>query len=213
MNRDILCRPFAPDQIRTRPGRNGQQLQYLETHSVIARLNEGCDRWDFDVVEHSVHDDEVIVLGRLTADGVVKTAFGGSSITIDSQGRVVSLADDLKAAASDSLKKCASLLGVGLELYGAPPARPAPSHNSGAANGNGGNGSGNGGNGADHGDRITAKQLAAIHAACRRLAVSRDDLHGLVSERFRKPKLEYLSKAEASAVLDHFNNVGVAAPH
>lgn len=211
MNRDVLCRPFAPDQIKTRPGRNGQQLSYVETHAVIARLNEGCDRWDFDIVEHSVHDDEVIVLGKLTADGVVKTAFGGSSITIDSQGRVVSLADDLKAAASDSLKKCASLLGVGLELYGAPPARPN-ARQSGGQNNNGGNSaSGNGGNGADHGDRITAKQLAAIHAACRRLAVSRDDLHGMVNERFGKQKLEYLSKAEASEVLDHFNSVGAPA--
>ena len=211
MNRDVLCRPFAPDQIKTRPGRNGQQLSYVETHAVIARLNEGCDRWDFDIVEHSVHDDEVIVLGKLTADGVVKTAFGGSSITIDSQGRVVSLADDLKAAASDSLKKCASLLGVGLELYVAPPAKPTARQNGGAANNNAGNGAG--GNGADPADRITSKQLAAIHAACRRLAVSRDDLHGMVNERFHKPKLEYLSKAEGSEVLDHFNSVGMAANH
>jgi len=211
MNKDVLCRPFAPDQIRTRPGRNGQQLSYVATHAVIARLNEGCDAWDFEIVEHSVHDDEVIVLGKLTADGVIKSAFGGSSITIDQQGRVVSMADDLKAAASDSLKKCASLLGVGLELYGAPPAKPGP-RQTGAANNNGGNGS-NGSSGADPSDRITSKQLAAVHAACRRLGVSRDDLHGLVSERFSKPKLEYLSKAEASEILDHFNSVGMAANH
>jgi len=203
MNKDVLCRPFSPDQIRTRPGRNGQQLSYVATHAVIARLNEGCDAWNFEIVEHSVHDDEVIVLGKLTADGVVKSAFGGSNITIDSQGRVVSLADDLKSAASDSLKKCASLLGVGLELYGAPPPKTGAKNNgNGSSSYNGGS---NGGNGSDPANRITSRQLAAIHATCRQLAVSRDDLLGLVHERFGKNKLELLSKGEASALLDHFN--------
>lgn len=208
MNREVLCRPFAPEQIRTRPGRNGQQLSYIETHCVISRLNEGCDHWDFEILEHAVHDDECVVLAKLTADGVVKSAFGGSSLTVDNQGRVLSLADDLKAAASDALKKCASLLGVGLELYGAPPTKPAPKQNT-AANTNGGHGGS--GNGAEPADRITSKQLAAIHAACRRLEVSKDDLQELVNERFHRPKLEYLTKAEASSVLDHFNSVGRAA--
>ena len=44
----------------------------------------------------------------------------------------MSIADDYKAAASDALKKCASLLGIGLDLYGRdrpyetedPPERP-----------------------------------------------------------------------------------------
>lgn len=206
MNRDILCRPFAPEQIKTRPGRSGQQLQYVETHAVIARLNEGCDAWDFEIIEHSVHDDECIVLGKLTADGVIKSAFGGSSITIDQQGRVVSLADDLKSAASDSLKKCASLLGVALELYGAPP----PQKNGTQNNGAGGNGGYNG-NGADTSNRITSRQLAAIHGAARRLAVSRDNLLGVVKERFSVDKLELLTKGQASALIDHFTRFDVPA--
>ena len=43
---------------------------------------------------------------------------------------MISLADDLKSAATDSLKKAATLLGVGLHLYGpeeapsAPPTKP-----------------------------------------------------------------------------------------
>jgi hypothetical protein len=32
-------------------------------------------------------------------------------------GEIISLADDLKAAATDALKKAATLLGVGLHLY------------------------------------------------------------------------------------------------
>jgi len=105
MNKEILTRPFPPELVRHRPGQNGRQLAYVETHAVIARLNEGCESWSFEVLEHQVLDTEVIVLGRLTADGVIKCAFGGSAITIDKNGEVVSIADDLKSAASDALKK------------------------------------------------------------------------------------------------------------
>jgi len=196
MNREILCKPFPPELIRQRPGRDGKTLSYVETHAVIARLNEGCDQWSFEIVEHSVHDDEVVVLGKLTADGVTKMAFGGSTITIDKQGRVVSLADDLKAGASDSLKKCATLIGVGLELYGAPPPRPSGPVRSDPNPG---------GNGQDHGERITSRQLAAVWASCRRYGVTRDDLSSLITRRFSKDKVEALSKKEASALIDHFN--------
>lgn len=203
MNREILCKPFGQEQIRQRKGRSGKPLSYVETHTIISRLNEGCDQWSFEVLEHSVHDDEVIVLGKLTADGVVKTAFGGASITIDSQGRVVSVADDLKAAASDALKKAASLLGVGLELYGGAGACK-PLDGGAQAGGNGGNG-GNGGVRAEVPDRVTSRQLGAIHGSCRRLGVDHDDLIGVVHERFGKSKVELLTKSEASELIDHFN--------
>jgi hypothetical protein len=196
MNRDVLCKPFPQSLIRQRPGRDGKTLSYVETHAVIARLNEGCDQWSFEVMEHSVHDDEVVVLGKLTADGVTKMAFGGSTITIDKAGRVVSLADDLKSAASDSLKKCATLLGVGLELYGAaPPMASGPARSDPDPRGNG----------QDHGERITSRQLAAVWASCRRYGVTRDDLSNLIERRFNKGKVEALSKKEASALIDHFN--------
>jgi hypothetical protein len=58
------------------------------------------------------------VLGRLTAEGIVKNQFGSSQITRNKKtGDLVSLGDDLKAAATDALKKAATLLGVGLHLY------------------------------------------------------------------------------------------------
>ena len=137
MNKDILTRPFPPEAIKQRPGSHGKSLSYVETHSVISRLNEGCDGWSFEVVRHELHEAEVVVLGKLTADGVVKMAFGGSSITTNQSGEATSLADDLKAASSDALKKAASLLGVGLELYGGVAVVPKPANGNGAVNGNG----------------------------------------------------------------------------
>ena len=71
-------------------------------------------------------DEEVAVLGKLSAGGVTKTVFGGSSITRAREtGEPVSISDDLKAGASDALKKACSLLGIGLELYSEVPV-PAP---------------------------------------------------------------------------------------
>ena len=84
---------FSPEQIRQRPGQHGKSSSYIETHAVIARLNEAADfEWSFEVTKHEVLADEVIVLGKLTIDGISKTAFGGSSVTKDNSGKEVSLA-------------------------------------------------------------------------------------------------------------------------
>jgi hypothetical protein len=187
-------------------------LSYIETHAVIARLNEGCDAWSFEIVRHEIHDAEVVVLGKLTADGVVKTAFGGSAITRGQDGEPVSLADDLKSATSDAIKKAASLLGVGLELYGG-----GGGNGHGEKNGSGdgvrpasGNGGVNGGGyNAGHTDRLTARQLAAIHGAARRNNVSREGVMKLVQARGRR-QLESLTRSEASEIISELNERGDA---
>ena len=141
MNRELLEKPFAPEQIRQRKGRNGL-LDYVEGHSVIQRLNEALEgAWSFEIVHHEVREEEVVVIGRLSAGGIVKMAFGGSQVTREREsGALISISDDLKAASTDAMKKCATFLGVGLHLYAekpiggrAPaargvvtPARPAP---------------------------------------------------------------------------------------
>ena len=110
---EILSRPFERSEIKQRPGYNGKTLDYVEAHTVIARLNEAFDGdWTFQVVKHDVSETDVIVLGRLVAGGEIKEQFGGKPRTSGSQ-----LGDDLKAAGSDCLKKCATLLGVALHLY------------------------------------------------------------------------------------------------
>jgi len=120
MNRDLLEKPFEPAQIRQRKGRNGM-LDYVEGHGVIQRLNEALEgAWSF--VQHEVREEEVLVLARLSAGGLVKMNFGVSQVTREREsGALVSLGDDLKAAATDALKKCATFLGVGLHLYADKP--------------------------------------------------------------------------------------------
>jgi hypothetical protein len=199
MNKDILRRPFPPELIKQREGQYGKMLSYVETHSVIERLNEGCDAWSFEVVEHRILDAEVVVVGRLIADGILKMAFGGSPITIDSNGNALSLADDLKAAASDALKKAASLLGVGLELYASkgataehpralPPARAGRSPAGPAASG-------------APPDAATEKQIAAIQGICNRKRLSRRQVTDIIAERTGKRSLNQLTRREASSLI------------
>lgn len=149
MDRELLEAPFAPEEIRSREGSHGETLDYVPGFVVIRRLNDslGGD-WSFEVVDHQIHEDEVAVLGRLAVNGIAKMQFGTNRITRGREdGLPVSMGDDLKGAATDALKKCATLLGVGLHLYddGAP--------------------SGNGNRQPDPGPRpATEAQIRAIYA-------------------------------------------------
>ena len=118
MNRDILEKEFEPSQIKRRRGPNGE-LDYVETADVIRRLNQAFDgEWSFEIIEYKEMFDEVVVLGKLTAQGISKCQFGSHQITkAKKDGAVVNIGYDLKAASSDSLKKCAVGFGVALHLY------------------------------------------------------------------------------------------------
>ena len=200
MKRDVLTKPFRKDQLKQREGQRGKVLTYVDVAAVIERLNEACESWSFEVMKHEIQDGEAIVLGKLTADGVVKMTFGGSNITVDRVGSIVSLADDLKAAASDALKKAASMLGVGLELYGgsrrderdeAPPAQ-AP---------------------ASPAERVTTRQLAALGATCKRLGIPNGELLSLVASRTGKGELAHLSRNEASSLITELSGNGHGTGH
>lgn len=118
---DALQTSFAPAQIKQREGSFGKTLDYLETHTVIQRLNEALGgNWSFEVIRWEIHEvaDEVIVTGRLSTGLIIKEQTGSSKCKRNkNSGELVGIGDDIKAAASDCLKKCATLLGVGLQLY------------------------------------------------------------------------------------------------
>jgi hypothetical protein len=123
--RTALSAPFADDLVKRRRGSFGKEISYVEGNAIIARLNDAFDsNWNFTIVEHhELPTGEVLVLGRLTALGVVKEAFGrGMPAVVRETGEVLSQADAYKAAATDALKKAATLLGVALNLYADEPA-------------------------------------------------------------------------------------------
>jgi len=204
MNREVLERQFDDAQLKTKKGTFGNQVTYIEGAAVIARLNEAFEgTWSFEVVEYKVFEDEIVVLGKLTAEGIVKSQFGSTRITRNRDtGEQVSLGDDLKAASTDAIKKCATLLGVGLYLYGGNGdghnggTKPKPENNS---NGNR-NGSGNGSNG-----RITNNQLQAIYSIGKSKNMSQKAIKDYCLETFNKVP-DYLSKEEASTIIQELQN-------
>jgi len=121
MNRSLLERPFERNEIKQRKGNSGKMLDYVEAHSIIQRLNDAFDaEWSFTILKHDIlkETDEVFVLGELKTGNIVKTQFGSSQITrAKDTGEIISLASDLKAAATDALKKTATMFGVALSLY------------------------------------------------------------------------------------------------
>jgi len=124
---NILNRKFT--NVREREGRGGRMLSYVAGHDVVHRLNEAFDGdWSFQVKHQQVLNDQVVVLGRLTAADSVKEQFGGSDIMyFKGTQNAVSISDDFKAATTDALKKCASLMGVALHLYDDREDAPAQS--------------------------------------------------------------------------------------
>lgn len=118
-----LAAPF--DYIPTRSIGGGESAPYLTGEQVTTRLNSvlGILGWSFDVKEHGVNmeADEYWVLGQLraTIDGqpVVREQFGSQKVKRARQsGTPLDIGFDLKGATTDALKKCATLIGVGLYL-------------------------------------------------------------------------------------------------
>lgn len=116
----------APFETTFKDVRGGVELEYITGEQAVTRLNEtlGVAGWSFRVLEHGYHQeaDEVWVLGELTAQfgpqTVVRQQFGSQKLHRSrASGAPLDLGFDLKGAATDALKKCASLVGVGLYLF------------------------------------------------------------------------------------------------
>lgn len=97
---------------------------FLSGEQVASRLNFvlGVGQWQFNVLHFAVdrEADEVVALGELKAyvngQWISRQQFGGQKIKRKKDGTINNLADDHKGAATDAMKKCASLFGVGLYL-------------------------------------------------------------------------------------------------
>lgn len=117
------------EEIRWRKGRGGKELPYTDGAYVTRTLNEAFAwDWDFEADNEELlcvgeRPFEVKVRGRLTVrlggQAVTKVQFGCQPIEfLQKDGTTpVSIGDAFKGAATDALKKCASLLGVALDLY------------------------------------------------------------------------------------------------
>lgn len=217
MNRQLLDQHFAPKEIRQREGGNGKTLDYVEGHAVITRLNEAFDgNWNFEVTDYGIDEDhdEVRVLCKLTAEGITKMQFGSSSITRNKKTKeAVSIGDDLKKCATDALKKCATLFGVGLHLYGEKTdARPrtAPRSEPTTMTASTSQASTASAPPTTPG-RLSSKQHSYLLTLSRGHGLTRREVDALCIERFGVV-LDHLSRSEASLLIEEFNSMEAATP-
>ncbi len=185
MNRELLEKDFPTEMIKHRPGGYGKLLDYIEIANIIQRLNDAFDaQWSFEVTDRIITDNEVVVLGKLTTEGISKMQWGGSQIVKSTKtGNPVSLADDLKAAASDSIKKCASHLGVALSIYGRelPPDQPVSQKTNGT---------------------ITEEQLKTIKTVRTELKMSPEQVIDLCEQMFKTREVTSLNQTQATTLVN-----------
>ena len=135
------------EHVYRRPGKGGQTFDYVTGSYIEKVLNfVFAWNWDFEIVEHGMIEGHIWVKGRLTVRGqrpgetISKMQFGRAEVKyLKGTKTMLDYGNDLKAASTDALKKCASLLGIASDIYGKaeykqetgtnplPPADPMPS--------------------------------------------------------------------------------------
>ena len=107
-------------------------LSYIGGHTVIRLLNKAFNyQWSFEIITEEIvqslpkfdkykkewQDQPPVakVKGRLTVPGLGVKEQYGSKVLI---GGATEQESAFKSASTDAMKKCASLFGIGLELYG-----------------------------------------------------------------------------------------------
>jgi Rad52/22 family double-strand break repair protein len=123
--RRILTQRTPEKEIRTRTGRGGKAMKYTDGAYVIRTLNEAFG-WDWDFVADC---EELLTKNgqpfEIKCRGMLTVRMGGRTITktqygcqpIEGGEKAPSIGDCYKGAATDALKKCASMLGIALDLY------------------------------------------------------------------------------------------------
>lgn len=119
----FLLKKTPEKYLRKRPAKGGGTWDYVSGGYVKKCLNlMFAWDWDFEILEQLVMHGEAIVKGRLTCrtNGkvIVKTQFGNKDIICRKGTEIpLSIGNDLKAAATDCLKKCASEIGIAADIY------------------------------------------------------------------------------------------------
>ena len=130
-----LGEAFDPKLIKHRQG-VGRTLDYVEAPHIIRRLNQVLEgNWSFLLLGAPIILNQtdgnpawVVVHGRLVIHGregfptITKDAWGSRDIGYfgkqsQKAGQIMALGDEIKKAATDALKKCATQCGVALDLY------------------------------------------------------------------------------------------------
>jgi len=118
----LILKKTPAQYVKQRPAKGGGNWDYVSGGYVKKCLNLmfGWD-WDFEILDEKILHGEAIVKGR------IKTQYGNKDIVFKKQSpedtakgldRIpLSIGNDLKSAATDCLKKCASEIGIASDIY------------------------------------------------------------------------------------------------
>lgn len=115
------------EHIYSRKGKGEKIFDYVTSVYMKKVLNYAFGwMWDFEIKEHGREKEMVWVLGKLTIKDksgkpmIIKEQFGRSEVKYykEREKGMLDFGNDLKSAASDALKKCASELGIASDVYG-----------------------------------------------------------------------------------------------
>lgn len=124
----LLLKHTPAKYVRERPAKGGGKWKYVTGGYVKKCLNLmfGFD-WSFEIMEQQIMHGEAIVKGKLTCRSqgreIVKMQFGNKDIMYrkqqpnETERTPLSIGNDLKAAATDALKKCAAEIGIAADIY------------------------------------------------------------------------------------------------
>lgn len=114
------------EHVYERPAKGGGTWKYVTGTYVKKALNYVFGwRWDFQIIDKGREEDQIWVQGRLTIKDdeyrsiIIKEQFGRADIKLKKNTKLaLDYGNDLKAAATDALKKCASDLGIASDIFG-----------------------------------------------------------------------------------------------
>jgi hypothetical protein len=124
----LILKKTPAQYVKARPAKGGGTWDYVTGGYVKKCLNLmfGWD-WDFEILDEKILFGEAIVKGKLTCRSngkeIVKMQFGNKDIMykrdVDKDGNRIplSIGNDLKAATTDCLKKCAAEIGIASDIY------------------------------------------------------------------------------------------------
>lgn len=128
----VMLKKTPAKFVKKRPAKGGGQWEYVTGGYMKKLLNLafGFD-WDFEIISETIQHGEAIVKGRLTCRSngktITKMQFGNKDIVYKKQTPAeieakaeripLSIGNDLKAATTDCLKKCAAEIGFAADIY------------------------------------------------------------------------------------------------
>lgn len=112
---NLLAKPFRRAEHEFTRG-----YVYITEGAITARLDEVDPNWTFEIQQLSVRDKQGVCAARLTVQGVTRENVGMQVIEYQKDSDKEA-GEAEKGAATDALKRCARLFGIGRYLLDDPP--------------------------------------------------------------------------------------------